>query len=163
MNHAERYLDLIARCPKQLDAQYRAAFYLLSAEKEVYEVAKEHVDVVGIDFAKIRKAAGSMGEKQMCVVQTAHSLFGSARSTTRIPTPYEISQLGAPLIGAVVTAMLICGEQAHVEVFTNAEGTPAFDIDTSNYYRNCRFNENLTKMAAEYAPAGEEDEDSLDR
>ena len=163
MNHAERYLDLIARCPKRLDSQYYAAFYLLSADPEIYEAAKTHIDAVGIHFMKIRRATDNAAEKKRCVVQAAHSLFGSARATTRVPTPYEISQLGAPLIGAAVTAMLICGEQVQVEVFTNAEGKPAFDIDTSKYYRNCRFNEALMDMGAEYKQDGEADEDGLDR
>ena len=163
MNHAERYLDLIARCPKQLDAQYRAAFYLLSIDREIYEIAKRHVDVVGIDFTGILKVCGQLEEFKTQIVRAAHDLFGSAKRTTTVPKLSDVANLGAPYVGAVVAAVMVCGEQAHIEVQTDPQGRPVLAINTERFYKNLQLYQALTDMGAAPFPAGEGEEDGLGR
>lgn len=146
MNHAERYLDLIARCPKQLDAQYRAAFYLLSMNEEICEAAKQHIDVEGIHFTKIHKVCGHMDEYQRKIVNAANDLFNPFNST-KAPTLSDITCLGAPYVGAVVAAVMVCADQAEIEIRPDAQGRPELAIDTTRYHRSLRIYREISNMA----------------
>ena len=156
MNQAERYLDLIARCPKRLDAQYRAAFYLLSMNEEIYEAIKKYVDMEGIHFNKIHKVCGHLDKYQKQIVYAANDLFNPFNSA-KAPTLSDISCLGVPYVGAVVAAVMVCADQAEIKVRTNPQGLPELSIDTTRYHRNLRFYQAISNMAA--GPLDSEKED----
>ena len=67
LNQAERYQYLIGLTEgKQLDADYRAAFYILSSVPEMFEAAAKCVDHEGITFDKIKRLCkGKLEESQM--------------------------------------------------------------------------------------------------
>lgn len=161
MNHAERYLDLIARCPRQLDAEYRAAFYLLSMNEEIYEAAKQHIDVEGIHFTNIHNACGHLDKYQQQIVNAANNLFNPFNST-KAPTLSDVAYLGVPYVGAVVAAIMVCADQAEIVARPDAQGRQELFINTERYHRNLRIYQAISNMAA--GPLnGEGEDDALCR
>lgn len=77
LNQAERYQYLIGLTEgKQLDADYRAAFYILSSVPEMFEAAAKCVDHEGITFDKIKRLCkGKLEESQMHLLSLAHNVF----------------------------------------------------------------------------------------
>lgn len=96
LNQAERYQYLIGLTEgKQLDADYRAAFYILSSVPEMFEAAAKCVDHEGITFDKIKRLCkGKLEESQMHLLSLAHNVFAWNSRTS--PTPHELSRLGYP-------------------------------------------------------------------
>ena len=91
LNQAERYQYLIGLTEgKQLDADYRAAFYILSSVPEMFEAAAKCVDHEGITFDKIKRLCkGKLEESQMHLLSLAHNVFawnsGQALHHTNFP------------------------------------------------------------------------------
>ena len=77
MKQAEMYTELCALTQRaeRLDASYRAAFYLLSTDEQLYKKALKHVTYDGINFAGIKQACKGLDESQRNVVSIAHNLF----------------------------------------------------------------------------------------
>ena len=61
-DHGYRYKDLTSALNErqQSDRSYLAACYLLSANEEVFDIAKRYVSIDGIDFAAIRMSVKSV-------------------------------------------------------------------------------------------------------
>ena len=92
LNQAERYQYLIGLTEgKQLDADYQAAFYILSSVPEMFEAAAKCVDHEGITFDKIKRLCkGKLEESQMHLLSLAHNVFAWNSRTS--PTPHELSR-----------------------------------------------------------------------
>ena len=105
LNQAERYQYLIGLTEgKQLDADYRAAFYILSSVPEMFEAATKCVDHEGITFDKIKRLCkGKLEESQMHLLSLAHNVFAWNSRTS--PTPHELSRLGYPWLEVALNAI----------------------------------------------------------
>lgn len=81
MNHEHgcRYKELTSALNErqQSDRSYLAACYLLSADEEISDIAKQYISIEGIDFAAIRmrvkKRFGTYNE--YTAVEVGYSLF----------------------------------------------------------------------------------------
>lgn len=133
MTQANRYMHLAALTGRadSLDSAYHAAFYLLSYDKELYEIACKAVTYEGIDFAKIKRNTRSFDERTRFVVDIAHNLF-SYYSPCKA-TPFEISRLGYPLMEQVCNALYIATEQVKIVVRQNENGKDEMTFDTTPY------------------------------
>lgn len=132
MSQGDRYLELAARTGKQkLDASYRAAFYLLSQNQEITDIARKHVSTDGIDFAAIKRAVRGFDEISRQVVDIAHNLF-SWSSNCKV-SPFDISRLGYPYMEQVCNAMFIAGDQYEIILAVNQADQVVLTLDQSNY------------------------------
>lgn len=115
-DHICRYKDLTSALNErqQSDRSYLAACYLLSANEEVFDIAKQYVSIDGIDFAAIRmrvkKRFGTYNK--YTAIEVGYSLFTWRDCKVN---PHEMAQSGfwLPLI---CNALLLQGNAADVEV-----------------------------------------------
>lgn len=134
MSQAKRYMTLAALTKRdQLDSAYHAAFYLLSADPELYEVASRYVSVEGIHFAGIKRATRGFDERTRFVVDIAHNLF-SYNSPCKA-TPFEISRLGYPLMEQVCNALYIAADGYKVVIEQDQNQELRMTLDASPYER----------------------------
>lgn len=91
MTQAGRYAKLAALTGREdnFDSSYHAAFYLLSYDQNVYEIASRYVTHDGIGFAGLKRAARGFDERTREVIDIAHNLF-SWDSKCGV-TPFDIS------------------------------------------------------------------------
>lgn len=137
-----RYQQLIdATRRTNLDAQYHAAFYLLSHDPEVYEAARRCVGSEGIEFSKLKSSLSGFDERTRRVVDIAHNLF-SANSKCAV-SPHEMSTLGYPLLEEVCRAMYIANEQLEVRI-TGREG---ISLDDTRYRQTQAIHRQLDRMS----------------
>lgn len=114
MNQAERYLELVTQAEgKPIDASYQAAFYLLTCEEELFQVARKHVSSRGIAFDSIRQEVVEQEDSHQ-LAEIACNLFrwGAECSVT----PFAISRLGYPLMEQVCTAIFIASGGVQIEL-----------------------------------------------
>lgn len=72
MDQAQRYKELAARTEgKTLDSSYHAAFYLLSCEQGIFDVAKKHVNAMGIGFDGLKRSMRGFDGTSLQVVEIA--------------------------------------------------------------------------------------------
>nr|WP_317398472.1 hypothetical protein [uncultured Gemmiger sp.] len=116
-DHSCRYTALTnALTERQCsDRSYLAACYLLSADDEVFNIAKQYVSIDGIDFAAIRmrvkKRFGTYNE--YTAVEVGYSLFTWRDCKVN---PHEMAQSGPFWLPIICNALLLQGNAADVEV-----------------------------------------------
>lgn len=100
---------------QQSDRSYLAACYLLSADDEIFDIAKPYVSFDGIDFAAIRmrvkKRFGTYSE--YTAIEVGYSLFTWRDCKVN---PHEMAQSGPFWLPIICNALLIQGNAANVEV-----------------------------------------------
>lgn len=134
MSQAKRYNTLCALTERNdLDCAYHAAFYLLSFDKELYEIVCKNVSYDGIDFAKIKRSTRDFDERSRFVVDIAHNLF-SYYSPCKA-TPFEISRLGYPLMEQVCNAFYIAAGEVRVEMQTDENSQAKMVLDATPYQK----------------------------
>ena len=85
MTQANRYKELAALTKRadNLDPAYYAAFYLLSHDPELYETARRFVNVDGISFTGMKRAARDFDERTR-LERPLHWHPGSGYSSRRL-------------------------------------------------------------------------------
>lgn len=163
MSQAKRYVTLAALTKKdQLDSAYHAAFYLLSADPELYEIACRHVSVEGINFSGIKRATRGFDERTRFVVDIAHNLF-SYNSPCKA-TPFEISRLRYPLMEQVCNALYIAADEVKVVIQQDQNQGLRMTLDASPYERTKFLHSRFEQMTAALMSQPEADaEDELER
>ena len=115
MNQAQRYRELAARTEgKKLDSSYHAAFYLLSCEQGIFDMAKKHVNAMGIGFDGLKRSMRGFDETSLQVVEIAYNLFkwtGKCKVT-----PFDISRMGYPYMEQVCNAIWITSGEVNVQM-----------------------------------------------
>lgn len=136
MTHAQRYAALTAltKRPDNLDASYRAAFYLLATDKALFEKTCAYVSVDGVDFPVMKRNCRDLDDMQKQLLSIAHSLFSwTSRCTV---TPYDLSRLGYPALDYVCSALYIANGMVRVQVQENEAGEPELALDMRKYEQN---------------------------
>lgn len=147
MSQAKRYITLVALTKRdQLDSAYHAAFYLLSADPELYEVASRYVSVEGIHFAGIKRATRGFDERSRFIVDIAHNLF-SYNSPCKV-TPFEISRLGYPLMEQVCNALYIAADGFKVVIEQDQNQELCMTLDSRPYERTKLIQNRFEQMTA---------------
>ena len=155
MTQANRYKELAALTKRadNLDPAYHAAFYLLSHDPELYETARRFVNVDGISFTGMKRAARDFDERTRFVVDIAHNLF-SYNSACKA-TPFEISRLGYPYTELVCNAFYIAAGEVQVVLTQGQDGEAKMALDGSHYQKTKRvyrqFEQLKSAMAADMA------------
>ena len=158
MSQANRYIHLSALTGRadNLDCAYHAAFYLLSCDPELSEIAQRCVDREGIDFTKLKRALRGFDERTRFVADIAHNLF-SYYSPCKA-TPFEISRLGYPLMEQVCNAFYIAAGEVKLQIQPDAENNAVIVLDTAPYQKTkCahRYMEQLQASMLAQDEAGE--------
>lgn len=135
MTQAERYVKLAALTGREdnLDSSYHAAFYLLSYDPEVYEIAARHVTHDGISFPGLKRAARSFDERTRQVIDVAHNLFSWTSKCS--VSPFDISRMGFPYMELVCNACYIAVGEVQVVIQNGRDGRATMTLDDSNYQR----------------------------
>ena len=155
MTQADRYIKLAALTKRMdtIDSSYHAAFYLLSHDPELYETARRFVNVDGISFTGMKRAARDFDERTRFVVDIAHNLF-SYNSACKA-TPFEISRLGYPYMELVCNAFYIAAGEVQIVLTQGKDGKTKMALDNSNYQKTKRvyrqFEQLQSAMAADMA------------
>ena len=100
---------------QQSDRSYLAACYLLSADEDIFDIAKPYVSFDGINFAAIRmrvkKRFGTYNEYP--AIEVGYSLFTWRDCKVN---PHEMAQSGPFWLPLVCNALLLQGNAADAEV-----------------------------------------------
>lgn len=111
-NHYARYCELMrqasASAPsRRHDGGYMAALYILSADPDLYDLARGRVGEVGISFSAILTAARrlELSDSQNTAIRAAHSLFNSGSRSQN--TPHDLAQCDYDTLDIIVDAMYI--------------------------------------------------------
>lgn len=158
MTRAEMYINLCAltRRSHNLDHSYRAAFYLLSTDPEIYQHASRYVSVDGISFRGMKLGGKHLHEQQRKVVEIAHNLFSW---TERCPvTPYDISQLGLPALEAAINAIHIAACHADVHI-NEVDGQKWLSLSWDRYRQTASIYAQISSMSM----AADESEYDMER
>lgn len=113
--HCSRYRILTGALTErqQSDRSYLAACYLLSADEDIFDIAKPYVSFDGIDFAAIRmrvkKRFGTYNE--YTAIEVGYSLFTWCNCKVN---PHEMAQSGPFWLPLICNALLIQGNAANV-------------------------------------------------
>ena len=84
MDQAQRYKELAARTEgKTLDSSYHAAFYLLSCEQGIFDVAKKHVNAMGIGFDGLKRSLRGFDETSLQVCNAIWIASGEVKVQIR--------------------------------------------------------------------------------
>ena len=158
MSQADRYTHLasLTKRADTIDCAYHAAFYLLSADPELYEIACKFTNVDGINFSSMKRATRGLDERTRFVIDIAHNLF-SYYSPCKA-TPFEISRLGYPLMEQVCTAFYIAAGEVKLQIQPDAENNAVIVLDTAPYQKTkCahRYMEQLQASMLAQDEAGE--------
>lgn len=148
MTHTQRYVKLIALTKRinNLDAAYRAAFYLLATDEALFEKACAYVSVDGVDFPVMKRNCRDLDDKQKQLLSIAHNLFSWTSNCT--VTPYDLSCLGYPALNYVCSAFYIANGMVDVQIRENDAGEPELALDMSKYERNKKIHDMM------FSPAG---------
>lgn len=161
MSQATRYNTLYVLTGKSnLDCAYHAAFYLLSGDRELYEVACKCVTHDGIDFSKIKRNTRDFDERTRFVVDIAHNLF--SYSSPCKATPYEISRLGYPLMEQVCNALYIATGSMEVLIQLDENQKLVMTLDTTPYEKEKNFQKHLASYWVTEEESEEESEEEQD-
>ena len=156
MDQAQRYKELAARTEgKTLDSSYHAAFYLLSCEQVIYDVAKRHVNAMGIGFDGLRRSMRGFDETSLQIVEVAHNLFkwtGKCRVT-----PFDVSRMGYPYMELVCNAIWIASGEVKVQIRDAGNGKPKLLLDSTPYQRTQRLHSRMEQMYTEMLEEQPED------
>ena len=154
-SHFSRYCDLMALAAssapaRQQDGGYMAALYILSADKELHNLARSQISADGISFSKLHKSIlrAELSNSQITAAKAAHSLFNNG---SRSITPLDLSQCDYATLDILTNALYIwkCGR-----VLSGGDGGEIrFDTATERRSR-CIEGE----MAAFFASVQEADE-----
>ena len=116
-DHGCRYKELTSALNErqQSDRSYLAACYLLSADEDIFDIAKPYVSFDGINFAAIRmrvkKRFGTYNE--YTAIEVGYSLFTWRDCKVN---PHEMAQSGPFWLPMVCNALLLQGNAADAEV-----------------------------------------------
>lgn len=138
LTQADRYIELAALTGRAdiLDSSYHAAFYLLSYDPEVCEIAVRYVTHDGINFSSLKRAALGFDESIRQVIDVAHNLFSwTSRCSV---TPFDISRLGFPYLELVCNAFYIAAGGVQVVIQKSRDGQVKMTLDDSNYQQSKR-------------------------
>ena len=158
ITQANRYTKLAALTGRAdcLDSSYHAAFYLLSYDPEVSEIAARYVTHDGINFSGLKRAARSFDERTRQVIDVAHSLFSwTSKCKT---TPFDISRLGFPYMEQVCNAFYIAVGEVEVVIQKDRDGQAKMELDTSQYQQTKRVYRQFEQLQATVAAELEQDE-----
>lgn len=146
MTQANRYKELAALTKRadNLDPAYHAAFYLLSYDPELYETARRFVNVDGISFTGMKRAARDFDERTRFVVDIAHNLF-SYNSPCKA-TPFEISRRGYPYLELVCNSFYIATGEVKVVLEQGQDGQPGIKLDASHYQQSRRIQQQFEQL-----------------
>lgn len=163
MTQANRYTHLAALTGREnnLDPAYHAAFYLLSYDPDVYEVARRCVTYDGIGFAKLKRSTRDFDESTRFVIDIAHNLF-SYYSPCKA-TPFEISRLGYPLMEHVCNAFYIATDQVKVDVRQNENGQDEMILDATPYQKTKRAAIFMEQLQASMTASVQNEQDDMER
>ena len=116
-DHGCRYKELAGALNERQrsDRSYLAACYLLSADEDIFDIAKPYVSFDGINFAAIRmrvkKRFGTYNE--YTAIEVGYSLFTWRDCKVN---PHEMAQSGPFWLPLICNALLIQGNAADAEV-----------------------------------------------
>ena len=148
MNQAQRYRELAARTEgKKLDSSYHAAFYLFSCEQGIFDMAKKHVNPMGIGFDGLKRSMRGFDETSLQVVEIAYNLFkwtGKCKVT-----PFDISRMGYPYMEQVCNAIWIASGEVNVQIRDAENGAPELFLDSTPYQRTQRLYDRMEQMYTE--------------
>lgn len=148
MDQAQRYRELAARTEgKMLDPSYHAAFYLLSCEQGIFDVAKKHVNRMGIGFDGLKRSMRGYDETSQQVVEIAYNLFkwtGKCKVT-----PFDISRMGYPYMEQVCNAIWIASGEMKVQIRDKENGEPELLLDDTPYQRTQQLHSRMGQMYME--------------
>lgn len=158
MSQAKRYHTLTALTGRnQLDSSYHAAFYLLSYDTELYEIACRHVNCDGIDFASIKRATRGFDERSRQVIDIAHNLF--SWNSKCDATPFDVSRLGYLYMELVCNAIYIAADEIKVVIESDQNHKEQMALDTEPYEKTKRIHSRLEQMQAAWRAEAETTED----
>lgn len=163
MSQANRYTHLAALTGRadNLDCAYHAAFYLLSCDPELCEIASRCVRTEGIDFAKLKRSTRDFDERTRFVVDIAHNLF-SYYSPCKA-TPFEISRLGYPLMEQVCNAFYIASGDMKLQIQTDGENNAGIVLDATPYQCTKRTYHRMEQLQASMLACAQGSEDDWER
>ena len=133
MTQAARYVKLATLTGRvdTLDSSYHAAFYLLSYDPEVCDIAARHITHDGINFPGLKRAARGFDERTRQVIDVAHNLFSwTSRCSV---TPFDISRLGYPYMELVYNACHIAVGEVQVVIQKGRDGQETMVLDDAAY------------------------------
>jgi len=158
MTQADRYTKLAALTGRaeNLDSSYHAAFYLLSYDPEVSEIAARYVDHDGIRFTGLKRATRDFDERIRQVIDVAHSLFSWTNKCN--VTPFDISRLGYPYMELVCNAFYIAVGEVEVMIQSERDGQVEIALDASQYQQTKRVYRQFEQLQATIAAEPEQDE-----
>lgn len=134
MSQATRYSSLCQLANKgHLDNDHKAAFFLLSCDKEVHAVASRFVSSVGVDFDGLKHCTSGFDERIRLVIDIAHNLF--SYNSPCAATPFEISRLGYPLMGQVCNALRIAADEVNLEIKQDRDNNDVLEFDDTPYQK----------------------------
>ena len=88
-NHYARYNELMALASgsapaRRNDGGYMAALYILSADTELYGIARSKIGSNGVSFSSLLSAArrAELSDSQVIAAKAAHSLFNGGSGST---------------------------------------------------------------------------------
>ncbi len=127
--HYDRYAELMAAvCGKSSrradDGGYAAAIYILSADVDIYQIAKDYVTNEGINFDALTRKLRRMphDDTQLVLVKSAHSLFNDGPMP---PSPHMIANCDIYSRDIIVNALYIWSGQRRP--VAGADGRMALD------------------------------------
>lgn len=143
MTQAKQYHTLTALTGRnQLDSSYHAAFYLLSYDTALYEIACRYVNRDGIDFAGIKRATRGFDERSRQVIDIAYNLFSWNSKCNA--NPFDVSRLGYPYMELVCNALYIAADEIKVVI----EPDQNHKVQTEPYEKTKRIHSRLEQMQA---------------
>lgn len=116
--HGFRYNDLVEKLTvrQRSDRSYLAACYILSADEEIFDFARDFVSDDGIEFAKIRmwvKKKYGQGSTEYTAIEVGYSLFSWRDCSVN---PHEMAQSGCFWLPIICNALLLQGGSGEIEV-----------------------------------------------
>ena len=146
MTQAERYTTLegLLKRDGAVDSSYQAALYLLSSDRDLFEIAQKRISPIGIDFSGIKRDTRDFEEIGRQVVDLAHNLF-SWTSKCKV-TPFDISRLGYPSMDHAIHAIYIASDMVTVQIQESENGSPELLLDDEPHRRTQRIQQGFAKM-----------------
>lgn len=117
MTHVERYQHLVFLSNQQQpkDIQYKAAFFVLSSNEELFTLACNEVDHCGIHFNSLKQKSSFLGESDQKLIELAHNIFSANSSCSQNPF-WTLSQLEPPQFLCAIQALGIAGEKLNLTI-----------------------------------------------
>lgn len=156
-NHYERYNALMSivsggASARRKDGGYMSALYILSADGDLFRMARPCFSAIGIDFKRLLAAArrAEVTASQLTAVKAAHNLFNSGSASI---TPHDLAQCDYDTLDAIADAFYIWkGGRSPVQ-----DENGRMRLDTSAEQRSRSFGAALyLQLAAMQQAAGSE-------